>query len=567
MNEAKLNKLLHQAEQAAQRGDWQSSKGFFQQAASLAPQDLSALNGLASSLLQSGKAEEAIGYFEKVVAIASDSSEAHNNLGVGRLIAGFYLKAEEAFRQAVDLSPDNVQAWKNLSLACLKQNKMEEGVQILASIIKAQPKDIEALYLLGQCYQEAQEYDSARYLYEQALKINPGYTLVKEALTSLPGANVDSARIARAEHAQKLSALKGIKKINLNPPAVSAPAEKISVAHETVDTSLLFAPGQSLAFFGLPELPGGRRVELIAKLLSKSGFHTKFAQTVEAGDLEKFDCFVFSQPHISPDLISGVMACIQAGKRFVVDIDQDYHNMPEDHPAYAQFGQGNANGMKALKIMLQEADWVSAPSAALAERMALYAKAVKVIPPMWDQDNSLWEKPKLKRAQVNLGWMGTAADRPDLLTIKSVIEDCMKKIPQAQLVIAGDSTVFEMFDGISESRRLYLPAASPEDIPYVLSQFDILLIPLRDNLFNQAKSDLPLLEAGVLRIPWVAAPIPAFMEWKEGGLLAESGEWCESITRLVNNEKLRIRLGESGRIKAENRERYRISMAISQVES
>jgi hypothetical protein len=33
------------------------------------------------------------------------------------------------------------------------------------------------------------------------------------------------------------------------------------------------------------------------------------------------------------------MACIQAGKPYVVDIDQDYHNMPEQHPAYAQYGK------------------------------------------------------------------------------------------------------------------------------------------------------------------------------------------------------------------------------------
>jgi glycosyltransferase involved in cell wall biosynthesis len=91
-----------------------------------------------------------------------------------------------------------------------------------------------------------------------------------------------------------------------------------------------------------------------------------------------------------------------------------------------------------------------------------------------------------------------------------------------------------MFDGISESRRLYLPAASAEDIPYVLSQFDILLLPLEDTIFNQAKSDLSVVEAGVLRLPWIASPIPAYKEWKEGGLLAEMGEWCESITRLVN---------------------------------
>lgn len=558
MNEAKLNNLLNQGNRAAEGGDWQTSKDFFQQAVKLAPRDVSAVNGLASSLLQLGKANQAIPYFEKVVSLLPESAEALNNLGVAHLVIGQYTQAEKAYRQSVKISPDNAQSWKNLALACLKQNKAEEGVQILASIVKAHPDDFEALYLLGQCYHDAEDYDSARYLYEQAIKVNPDFDLVKQAMADLPAESIDSSRIARAEHTKKLAALKSLKKGDKKPD-LSTEVATPKQSSDPVDSARLFDKGQSLAFYGLSELPGGRRIELVSKLLKKAGHQTKFAQKLEIGDLDTFDCLVFSQPHISPDLINGVMACIQAGKPYVVDIDQDYHNMPEQHPAYAQYGQGNVNGMKALNIMLQEASWVSTPSVVLADRLAQYAKKVKVILPMWDRDNPLWDKPRQKRAQFNLGWMGTAADRQDLLMIKAVLEDCLQKIPQAQLVIAGDSMVYGMFDGISESRRLYLPAASAEDIPYVLSQFDILLLPLEDTLFNQAKSDLSVVEAGVLRLPWIASPIPAYKEWKEGGLLAEMGEWCESITRLVNKDKLRIQLGEKSRQKAESRAKQLLS--------
>ncbi|MBN1537688.1 MAG: tetratricopeptide repeat protein [Anaerolineales bacterium] len=560
MNEAQLNKLLDLGEQAAQRGDWQASKKYFEQAVNHFPQDVLAVNGLASSLLQLGNADQAIPHFERIASLLPESADAHNNLGVAYLIAGLYPQAEKSYRKAVELSSENVQAWKNLAIVCLKQNKMEEGVQILASVVKAYPKDIEALYLLGQCYHEAEEFDSARYLYKQAAKINPDYEPVKQALSNLPVTSVDSSRIARSEHAQKLAALKNLKK---NRQKHSKPPEKSASepAVEIRETSPSLEKRQSLAFYGLPELPGGRRAELIARLLGKEGYQTKFAQGIEEGDLENFDCLVFSQPHLSPDLINGVMACIQSGKRFAVDIDQDYHNLPQDHPAYSQYGPGNANSMKALNIMLQEAEWVSVPSVELAERMSQYNKTVRVVLPVWDRENLLWEKPKQKRAQFNIGWMGNAADRPDLWMIKSILEDCLQKIPQAQLVIAGDPMAYEMFENISETRRLYLPAASTEDIPYVLSQFDIRLIPLRETLFNQAKSDLPLLEAGVLRIPWVATPIRAFREWKEGGLLADTGEWCESIIRLVNKEKQRLQLGENGRKKAESRESQRLLSA------
>ncbi len=72
-----------------------------------------------------------------------------------------------------------------------------------------------------------------------------------------------------------------------------------------------------------------------------------------------------------------------------------------------------------------------------------------------DRDNPLWDKPRQKRAQFNLGWMGTAADRQDLLMIKAVLEDCLQKIPQAQLVIAGDSMVYACLM-VSRNRAVYI---------------------------------------------------------------------------------------------------------------
>jgi Flp pilus assembly protein TadD len=67
----------------------------------LAPRDVSAVNGLASSLLQLGKANQAIPYFEKVVSLLPESAEALNNLGVAHLVIGQYTQAEKAYRQSV----------------------------------------------------------------------------------------------------------------------------------------------------------------------------------------------------------------------------------------------------------------------------------------------------------------------------------------------------------------------------------------------------------------------------------------------------------------------------------
>jgi hypothetical protein len=88
-----------------------------------------------------------------------------------------------------------------------------------------------------------------------------------------------------------------------------------------------------------------------------------------------------------------------------------------------------------------------------------------------------------------------------------------------------------------------------------LASFDVLLIPLAKNSYNQAKSDLPLVEAGVRGIPWLASPTPAFRAWEKGGLIIENpGEWHTALQRLAQQADLRNQLSEEGRDKAQSRE-------------
>jgi glycosyltransferase involved in cell wall biosynthesis len=91
--------------------------------------------------------------------------------------------------------------------------------------------------------------------------------------------------------------------------------------------------------------------------------------------------------------------------------------------------------------------------------------------------------------------------------------------------------------------------------PSLLAHFDVLLAPLCDNAFNNAKSDIKLLEAGIRRIPWVASPRAAYTEWGAGGLFAEStGAWETALTRLAHDPALAGRLGCEGRELADQRE-------------
>jgi glycosyltransferase involved in cell wall biosynthesis len=123
------------------------------------------------------------------------------------------------------------------------------------------------------------------------------------------------------------------------------------------------------------------------------------------------------------------------------------------------------------------------------------------------------------------------------------------------LVIACDAQTYQIFDNLPEARRLYLPPVRLEDYPYLLGQIDILVMPMRSKPYNLSLPDRPLMEAGVRRIPWVASPIPAFVDWGVGGLIAKDPvEWHHCLRQLILDPEMRADLGEAGRQKAESRE-------------
>ena len=144
----------------------------------------------------------------------------------------------------------------------------------------------------------------------------------------------------------------------------------------------------------------------------------------------------------------------------------------------------------------------------------------------------------MKHTGFHIGWIGSEADREDLLSIKKALLAFLRATPEAVLMVAGDEGALAKFGAIDERRRLFLPAAGPEEIPYVLGQFDVLIVPMRDNPFNQAKSALPLMEAEARGVPWVASPLLAFKEFGRGGVLAKTaGEWVEGLRQWVTTKK------------------------------
>ena len=79
-------------------------------------------------------------------------------------------------------------------------------------------------------------------------------------------------------------------------------------------------------------------------------------------------------------------------------------------------------------------------------------------------------------------------------------------------------------------------------------QMDIGIAPLRECSFNQAKSEIKLLEYSASGIPWVASALPSYTslvkEFGMGRTAKRTHDWIRHLKQLVASRTLRQEEGE-----------------------
>jgi glycosyltransferase involved in cell wall biosynthesis len=312
--------------------------------------------------------------------------------------------------------------------------------------------------------------------------------------------------------------------------------------------------------------PDGRepssRMILAAEALAASGCQVQFTENEEVDLTDKPDVVLVSNSHTSPVLMRQLAVYTAANVPIVHDLDLDFEEMPGNHSDYAQRGLGNLDNSRAYMASLMLARCITVPSTAMASAISQARCPVRVIPDGWSEKNSLWKKAASPRTTLNLGWAGQLGQIEDINMVRRQVNRILREYRQIQLVIAGDAAIYQLFDSLSENRKLFLPATGPEDRPYLLSQMDMIFVPLRNIPFNRAHSDQILVESGVRKVPWVASDIPAFQEWGEGGLIASTmDDWFTCLRRLASSDSLRQELGQKGYQKALLREKKYLGSA------
>ena len=183
-----VEKLILQANNAADRGNWDKAFEMLSQAADIESSNTGVINGLGVCLLQMGRMKEAVSYFVKLVGFLPESLEAYCSLGMAYAGCGEMALAENVYVKALQLSPNNRTARKGLAIVYLQQSvRFGEGMQILTALVRSDQEDIESVLMLADCYEQGKNNPAAKKLYERALEIQPGNSLAQSGLLRLGG--------------------------------------------------------------------------------------------------------------------------------------------------------------------------------------------------------------------------------------------------------------------------------------------------------------------------------------------------------------------------------------------
>lgn len=513
---------------------------------------------LGKTYLNENRLADALDVFSKILMDYPDDVETLHILGNFYLASGDGKTAKKIYLRAMQLDPENKVIQRQVNLAEeMGDTGLEEPIP---TDLPAVGRLLQRLTGKAQVVSEADIVRAAELLEKIINSERPAELVaihldeIDDLLPALIELNIRQAYAdGRPELAESLRGLQ----LNIDYQLTAKEGNSASVDTGNDSSNSRF---NGNILFLLPDLEKKpSRVALLRSTLEAQGCCISEKREYIASRDARPDVVITSNPHLNPVLVDSLSLLSQSGVPIILDLDTDFEKQPISHPEYNTKGLGTRARSNAYTSAISLAKTVTVPSEVNANSLMSLVENVQAIPDGWSSQNKLWKKDSPLRNTINIGWVGTNAQLEDLVFIRRFIIRIIREFPNTRVVIIGNPQAYRLFENLPDNRRMYLPAVAHEEFPYLLSQVDILLVPLRSTPYNLSQPDTLLMEAGAKGIPWVASPIPSFQSWQKGGVISESlDEWHLNIRHLVMDEELRRRLGREGRSAAEAREMNQI---------
>lgn len=148
---------------------------YYQSALVKNPQSYSALCNKGMCLFKLSRLDEAIRCYDEALETYKNIPEAFFIKGKIMLAKQEFSKALNQFNSVINLEPENLEAKYYLGKSLIKSGKINEGIEVLESIISNQVH-VESLLLLGQTCTKQDNQDKALIYLDKLLEISPNHT-------------------------------------------------------------------------------------------------------------------------------------------------------------------------------------------------------------------------------------------------------------------------------------------------------------------------------------------------------------------------------------------------------
>ena len=143
-----------------------------------------------------------------------------------------------------------------------------------------------------------------------------------------------------------------------------------------------------------------------------------------------------------------------------------------------------------------------------------------------------------------IGWIGSPSTSKYLLSISSIYRSLLSEFDVRFVAVGANQETLKGFP------IEVLPWSEETEVKLIQS-FDIGIMPLTDTPWERGKCGFKLIQYMACGLPVVASPVGVnkrIVEIGINGFLAnDTGEWLESLRKLLKDKNLRTYMGEKGR--------------------
>lgn len=213
-------------------------------------------------------------------------------------------------------------------------------------------------------------------------------------------------------------------------------------------------------------------------------------------------------------------------------------------------------GAALYRRAMLEADGTIASTPVLAELMSAASGRPSVVVPnaldaetLAHAESALAERASRDPSRVVIVYgSGTKTHDADMAVAAPALLRLLADDPRVHLLIVGELTLEPGFAAFAD-RVARAPFTNFRNYLATLASADISIAPLEDTIFNDAKSNIKLLEAAMLRLPSVCSPAREFRGAVEHGvdgfLARDTDEWYAALRALVDDPARRTAMGNA----------------------